>query len=119
MTQTASIAAMIGDLYTASVRCVAVILMFACCAEAQWVTVRTEGVPRTKDGKLNRTAPAPHTPDGKLDFSGLWYPGGERQPCGAKPEDCIEQGLGKSLEGGSDLLLRGLNCPGDGTRTWP
>src|SRR5580704_10548423 len=89
---------MIGCLYTASVRCAAVILMFASCAEAQWIIVRTEGVPRTKDGKLDRTAQAPRTADGKPDFSGLWYPGGERQPCGAKPEDCIEQGLGKSLK---------------------
>ena len=53
MIQIASIAAMIGDLYTASARCAAVILMFASCAQAQWVTVRTEVVPRTKDGKLD------------------------------------------------------------------
>lgn len=90
-------------------RAAVVILILASCLEAQWITVHTEGIPRTKDGKLDRTAPAPRTSDGKPDFSGLWYPGGERQPCGQKPEDCIEQGLGKSLEGGSDLLLRGLN----------
>jgi hypothetical protein len=56
MIQTASIAAMIGDLYTASVRYAAVVLMFASCAETHWVTFRAEGVPRTKDGKLDRAA---------------------------------------------------------------
>jgi hypothetical protein len=49
-----SIAAMIGDLYTASVRCAAVILMFASCAEAQWVTIRTVGVPRTPPDDLGQ-----------------------------------------------------------------
>src|SRR5688572_18881769 len=39
---------------------------------AQWLKHPTPAVPRTADGKPNRTAPAPHTPDGKADFSGLW-----------------------------------------------
>src|SRR5437867_7303551 len=41
---------------------------------AQWLGLRTAGIPRTADGKPNLTAPAPRTPDGKPDFSGLWQP---------------------------------------------
>jgi hypothetical protein len=36
------------------------------------VNYPTAGIPRTKDGKPNLTAPAPKTPDGKPDFSGIW-----------------------------------------------
>src|SRR6266700_3514724 len=41
---------------------------------AQWLDLRTPGIPRTADGKPNLTAPAPRTPDGTPDFSGLWQP---------------------------------------------
>jgi hypothetical protein len=41
-------------------------------AVAQWLDVPTKGIPRTKDGKPNLTAPAPRTPDGKPDISGIW-----------------------------------------------
>ena len=40
--------------------------------EAQWLNYPTAGVPRTRDGKPNLSAPAPRTADGKPDFSGLW-----------------------------------------------
>ncbi len=46
---------------------------------AQWLHLRTPGIPRTSDGKPNLTAPAPRTPDGKPDLSGLWR-GGHRAP---------------------------------------
>jgi len=42
---------------------------------AQWLNVRTQGIPRTADGKVDMTAPAPKTPDGKPDISGMWDPG--------------------------------------------
>jgi hypothetical protein len=32
----------------------------------------TAGIPRTKDGRADLTAPAPKTPDGKPDLSGIW-----------------------------------------------
>src|SRR6516225_4019709 len=41
-------------------------------AEAQWLNVPTKGIPRTKDGKPDLTAPAPRKPDGKPDLSGVW-----------------------------------------------
>jgi len=39
---------------------------------AQWSAYPTRGVPKTKDGKPDLTAPAPRTPDGKPDLTGLW-----------------------------------------------
>jgi hypothetical protein len=46
--------------------------LFSAVALAQWINYPTEGVPRTRDGKPNLTAPAPRTSDGKPDFSGMW-----------------------------------------------
>jgi hypothetical protein len=40
---------------------------------AQWLNHPTPGIPRTKDGKPNLSAPAPRTPDGHPDLSGVWY----------------------------------------------
>jgi hypothetical protein len=39
---------------------------------AQWLKIKTPGIPRTADGKADLKAPAPQTPDGKPDLSGLW-----------------------------------------------
>lgn len=39
---------------------------------AQWLNFREPGVPRTRDGKADMTAPAPKTADGKPDLSGVW-----------------------------------------------
>jgi hypothetical protein len=39
---------------------------------AQWLNVRSKGIPQTKDGKLNLSAPARRKPDGKPDLSGIW-----------------------------------------------
>jgi hypothetical protein len=44
---------------------------------AQWLNVRTKGIPRTKDGKPDLAALAPRKPDGKPDLSGVWL--GDRQ----------------------------------------
>src|SRR5579863_2516739 len=50
------------------------ILLLAMCplAPAQWLKVPSQGVPRTKDGKPDLTAPAPRRPDRKPDLSGIW-----------------------------------------------
>lgn len=39
---------------------------------AQWLKIKTPGIPRAADGKPDLNAPAPRTPDGKPDLSGLW-----------------------------------------------
>jgi len=41
-------------------------------AAAQWIHVPTPGIPRTKDGTPNLSAPVPRTRDGKPDLSGIW-----------------------------------------------
>src|SRR5262249_33468362 len=47
-------------------------------AAAQWLALKTPGVPRTADGQPNLTAPAPRTPGGKPDLNGLWRSAGVR-----------------------------------------
>ena len=41
-------------------------------AGAQWLDLKTPGIPRTPDGRPNLTAPAPRGSDGKPDLSGVW-----------------------------------------------
>jgi hypothetical protein len=41
-------------------------------ADAQWLKTPTPGIPRTKDGKPNLTAPTPKAANGKPDLSGIW-----------------------------------------------
>jgi hypothetical protein len=50
----------------------AIVLCAAVPADAQWLKTPTPGIPRTKDGKPDLTAPAPKAPDGTLDLSGIW-----------------------------------------------
>jgi hypothetical protein len=52
--------------------CVPAMALLAMPLTAQWVNYPTPGIPRTKDGKPNLSAPAPKTRDGKPDFSGIW-----------------------------------------------
>jgi len=44
--------------------------------EAQWLDVKTPGIPRTADGNADLTAPAPRTADGRPELTGLWRPAG-------------------------------------------
>ena len=39
---------------------------------AQWPGYKTPGIPRTRDGKVNLSAPVPKAADGKPDLSGIW-----------------------------------------------
>ena len=49
-----------------------VLLMAGASLSAQWLNVKTPGIPRTADGKPDMNAAAPKLPDGKPDLSGLW-----------------------------------------------
>lgn len=55
-------------------RTIALAVVFAGFAPAQWLHLPTPGIPRTADGKPNLDAPLPRMPDGKPDLSGLWQP---------------------------------------------
>ena len=41
-------------------------------ASAQWLNFPTPGIPRTRDGKPNLSAPTPRTAEGRPDLSGVW-----------------------------------------------
>ena len=55
---------------------------------AQWIYYPTPGIPRTKDGRPNLSAPAPHTADGKPDLSGIW-----KAPSGKYLDNLAADGL--------------------------
>jgi len=55
---------------------VAMTLLAAVAAPAQWLDYPTPGIPRTPDGKPNLSAPAPKTADGRPILTGLWKPVG-------------------------------------------
>jgi hypothetical protein len=44
--------------------------------EAQWLELKTPGIPRTADGSADLSAPLPRMADGKPDLTGLWRPAG-------------------------------------------
>jgi hypothetical protein len=46
-------------------------ILLAVTAHGQWIGYKVPGVPRTKDGKPNLSAPAPRV-NGKPDLSGIW-----------------------------------------------
>ena len=53
-------------------RLLALAFMLSGAGQAQWLNYREPGVPRTRDGKVDLTAPPPKDPYGKPDLSGVW-----------------------------------------------
>jgi hypothetical protein len=51
----------------------ALLAVLGTSVHAQWLHYPTPGIPRTRDGKPNLSAPAPRAADGKPDLSGLWH----------------------------------------------
>src|SRR6476619_7595531 len=99
--------------FSASVRAGLIIAVVFCASTpsfAQWLKYPTAGVPRSRDGKVNLTAPTPRTRDGKPDFSGMWLTGNP-VPCQTSPgQDFIECGaeLPIAIEG----INMGASLPG-------
>ena len=67
-------------------------------AHAQWLNHPAAGIPRTKDGKPNLSAPAPRTADGKPDLSGVWTTDG----TGAVEIDRLFPGISNLAVPGDD-----------------
>src|SRR6266436_2634653 len=82
-------------------RLTAIAALIATPLAAQWVKIPTTGVPLTRDGKPNLTAPAPRMADGKPDLSGIWDPMGNGRvrdiALGLKPEDVPYQPWAKKV----------------------
>src|SRR5919201_1566401 len=66
-------------------------LSFTAPLHAQWLNYKTQGIPRTADGKPNLAAPAPRSADGKPDLSGIYQATNGRQfqdiAAGLRAED--------------------------------
>src|SRR6266852_7859585 len=68
----------------------------------QWLNYRDPGIPRTRDGKPNLSAPAPRASNGRPDLSGVW----QVQPT---PSDEMKRIFGD---------VNALSVPGDDVLTF-
>ena len=53
---------------------VAIFVLLALPAGAQWLNFPAKDIPRLADGSPDLSAPAPRLEDGRLDVSGIWMP---------------------------------------------
>jgi hypothetical protein len=71
-------------------------------APAQGLNYPTPGMPRTRDGKPNLSAPAPRAPNGKPDLSGVWL---HEQTSLAEMKHLFGTGL---VDGAATLSVPGM-----------
>jgi hypothetical protein len=78
---------------------VAVLSVVAIPASAQWITFKSPGIPRTKDGKPDLSASTPRTADGHPDLTGIWAVAFRRPAAGGRgaaprPANPVPSGTG-------------------------
>ncbi|HUK33738.1 MAG TPA: hypothetical protein VLV86_07500 [Vicinamibacterales bacterium] len=70
-------------------------------ASSQWLNLKTPGLPRGADGKVDLAAPPPRTADGKPDLSGIWEPDGTKfirnLAADLKPDDVVMTAAAQAL----------------------
>jgi len=65
-------------------------LVLSMPGHAQWLNLKTSGLPRTPDGKPDLSAPTPRMASGKPDFSGLWRTDNSGSAALGKAMDAIK-----------------------------
>jgi hypothetical protein len=88
-------------MWNARIRVAIVLAVLAQSGYGQWLRYPTPGIPRTRDGKANLTAPAPRASDGKPDVSGIWQ--AEATPSG-ELKSLFGPGLDALSVPGDDIL---------------
>jgi hypothetical protein len=76
---------------------------------AQWLDQRESGIPRTRDGKPNLTAPPPKAPGGKPYLSGIWvaeWPGPADEEVGPKISYYLPPGVAIPFQPWAEALYR-------------
>ena len=51
-----------------------IVLTMSAPVTAQWLDLKTPGLPRTDEGRVDLSAPVPRNADGRPNLSGLWVP---------------------------------------------
>jgi hypothetical protein len=72
---------------------------------AQWQSYPAAGIPRTKDGKADLSAPTPKDPGGKPDLSGLWLK--DRSPWQPPANEAgLSNSMAYYMPPGSEIVMK-------------